>query len=254
MSKNFELLTQLGERFSLLTVPDAAAACHEPAENPVVELPVVREKLEAAPTGEELDLVQRVFLLPGPEAPNTVVFCGVDDDEESSSLCLRVGEILASHTSGEVCVVDANLQNPSLHKQYGPASDCGITELVLADGNARRVARKIGNKPMWLLSAGLLNAEGQAMLTLDRLQSQVSELREKFSHVLVSAPPANASREATLFGRFADGVVLVLKANSTRRATALKVKESLEAANVRLLGAVLADRVFPIPEALYRKL
>lgn len=90
------------------------------------------------------------------------------------------------------------------------------------------------------------------MLTLDRVKSQISELREKFTQVLVSAPPVSVSREAVLFGRFADGVVLVLKANSTRRATAVKVKEILEAANVRLLGAVLADRVFPIPDALYR--
>ncbi|HEX5411672.1 MAG TPA: hypothetical protein VFZ27_07395 [Terriglobia bacterium] len=262
MSKNFELLTQLGERFALIPTSETCPTGEPPADNPVVRLsdssvvglPVVREKPELAPTGEELELVQRIFLLPGAEAPNTVVFCGVEDDEDASTLCIRVGELLAAHTSGDVCIVDANLQNPYLHKQYSPTNDLGITDLVLADGNARRVVRKIGSRPMWLLSAGVRNAEGQAMLTLDRLRSQISELREKFSHVLISAPPASLSREAILFGRFADGVILVLKANSTRRATALKVKESLEAANVRLLGAVLADRVFPIPEALYRKL
>jgi Mrp family chromosome partitioning ATPase len=52
----------------------------------------------------------------------------------------------------------------------------------------------------------------------------------------------------------ADGVVLVLEANSTRRVTAKKAKQALEAANVRILGTVLNNRTFPIPEGLYRRL
>jgi Mrp family chromosome partitioning ATPase len=45
-----------------------------------------------------------------------------------------------------------------------------------------------------------------------------------------------------------------VQANSTRRETARKAKESLESAKVKLLGAVLNKRTFPIPEALYRKI
>ena len=256
MSKNFDLLTQLGERFALLPPPEAPLENLPPAPSHLLGTPIAREKQEATSRGEEIELVQQVFLLPGTDAPKTVVFCGVDEDDVASSLCVSVGESLVAHTSGDVCIVDANLENPFLHKQYGPTDDLGITDLVLASGNGigKRVARRIGDKPLWLLSAGLRNANGQGMLTLDRLQGQILELREKFSHVLVSAPPAITSREAILFGRFADGVILVLKANSTRRATALKVKQNLEAANVRVLGAVLADRVFPVPEVLYRKL
>lgn len=88
----------------------------------------------------------------------------------------------------------------------------------------------------------------------DLVRSRIAELREHFGYVLICAPPVNLSPDAILFGQFADGVVLVVKANSTRRATAVKVKESFEASNVRLLGAVLNDRTFPIPEALYRRL
>jgi len=54
--------------------------------------------------------------------------------------------------------------------------------------------------------------------------------------------------------QIADGVVLVVSAERTRRAAACKIKEMLEAAQVRLLGAVLSDREFPIPERIYRRL
>ncbi len=50
----------------------------------------------------------------------------------------------------------------------------------------------------------------------------------------------------------ADGIVLVVSAARTRRATALKVKNDLN--GVRLLGTVLCDREFPIPRGIYRRL
>jgi len=45
-----------------------------------------------------------------------------------------------------------------------------------------------------------------------------------------------------------------LEANSTRREAAVKVSENLRAAQIRVLGAVLNKRTFPIPESLYSKL
>jgi Mrp family chromosome partitioning ATPase len=51
-----------------------------------------------------------------------------------------------------------------------------------------------------------------------------------------------------------EGVVLVLKANSTRRIAAQKVIQRLRAANVSLLGTVLSNRQFPVPDAIYRRL
>src|SRR5258708_26835679 len=54
-------------------------------------------------------------------------------------------------------------------------------------------------------------------------------------------------------GQLADGVILVLSAQRTRRVTARNVKEGLERAEARILGTVLSDRDFPIPERIYRR-
>jgi Mrp family chromosome partitioning ATPase len=52
----------------------------------------------------------------------------------------------------------------------------------------------------------------------------------------------------------ADGAVLVLEAHTTRRESARKAKECLEGANVKLLGAVLNKRTYPLPEVLYNRI
>jgi Mrp family chromosome partitioning ATPase len=55
-------------------------------------------------------------------------------------------------------------------------------------------------------------------------------------------------------GHLADGIVLIVEANHTKRESVRQAKKHLETAQVQLLGAVLDQRTFPIPEFLYRKL
>jgi len=82
----------------------------------------------------------------------------------------------------------------------------------------------------------------------------MTELRTAFDYVLIDAPPVSPYTDASLLGQLADGVVLVLEANSTRRETAREAKQSLEAANSRVLAAVLNKRTFPLPDFIYHNL
>jgi Mrp family chromosome partitioning ATPase len=86
------------------------------------------------------------------------------------------------------------------------------------------------------------------------MKERLAELRSTFDYVLIDAPPLNSYADAMVFGRLADGVVLVLEANATRREAALQVAESLRSAKISVLGAVLNKRTFPIPSALYKRL
>ena len=80
----------------------------------------------------------------------------------------------------------------------------------------------------------------------------MAELRREFEYSIVAAPASTLSSEAAEMARFADGIILVVSAQHTRRVTALKVKNAL--GHLRLLGTVLSDREFPIPTSVYRRL
>ena len=86
------------------------------------------------------------------------------------------------------------------------------------------------------------------------MRLRMTELRSRYDYVLINAAPLSVSDDAIMLGPLADGVVLVLKANSSRRETARKAVENLQAAQVKVLGAVLNQRTFPIPEKIYKKL
>jgi len=115
------------------------------------------------------------------------------------------------------------------------------------------VARQIDGN-LWFVSAGDLRSAGDSNSGAEQMCSNLLDLQKEFGYLLVDAPPLGADIIASVLGQVMDGVVLILEANATRRVKARSVIQILDAANVRLLGTVLNNRTFPIPEKLYRRL
>ena len=246
MSKNFELLQQAEKDKELFAAP-------QPQPQPVAVHTNGSHRLKlVSQTKEEANkLVQRVFLLPNGQAPRAVLFSSVDQGEGCSSVCSCAAEALASEGAGSICLVDANLRNPSLHEYFGLDNRRGLAEAIAQSGPVKNFAQQVPGSNLWVLTAGAVNENVPALLTSESLKARLTELRGEFDHVLMDAPPVNLYADAITLGRLSDGVILVLESDSTRRETARKAKESIQAANVRLLGAVLNKRTFPIPQALY---
>jgi protein-tyrosine kinase len=215
----------------------------------------VRETDQDAITREEeVKLVQRVFSVGGNIVRQVVLFSGIDEEAGCTSICLRAGEILTTLVEGPVCVLDAALRSPTLHHHIGVENIKGLSEAVLESGPIQDFARQLPGHNLWVMPSGLVSPQTNTLLFSDRLHSRMTELRAVFKYVVVHASPFNLDPFTIPFSHLADGVVLVVEANTTRRERARRAKKTLEVASVPVLGVVLNNRTFPIPDALYRRL
>ena len=203
---------------------------------------------------EEMKLVQRVFPRTDHGSPRAVLFSRLDGETGHASTCARVGKILAARGEGRVCVVDANFRAPSLHEYFGAQNVNGLTEATTEAGPIESFARQTLEPDLWLMPGGNAAAKLRFPAMADSLRIRMEELRNIFSYVVIHSGPLRLETSSMLLSRWSDGVVLVLEANSTRRDTARRAKENLAAAGVSVLGVVLNNRTFPIPEAIYRRL
>jgi protein-tyrosine kinase len=183
-----------------------------------------------------------------------VLFSAVEGSSGCAGLCARIAEILADRGEGPVCLVDANFDSPSLHTRFGTDNSNGLAEAALESRALQAFIQQIREPDLWLMPSG----RGLDRLTFsaitDGVRTRMTELRAAFQYVLVQAGPVHPGTSAMLISRWTDGVVLVVEANSTRREFAKQMKENVLAANVSLLGVVLNNRTFPVPDAIYRRL
>lgn len=252
MSKHFELIQQSPAR------DVAHVSERKPLLFPSVEADSTRkrttQKLDQMVQEERLKLVQRIFLAQPANGGRAIVFAGVDRRNGCSRICFEAACTLAANTSRTVCVVDANFRSSSLSRFFAVPDERGLADCMLEEGAVRTFTSQLDPAHLHLLPAGFLNPESPNLLNGERFVSRLHELRKEFDYILIDAPALNVYSDAVALGRAADGVVVVLEADSTRRESALKGVASLREVQIEVLGAVLNRRSFPIPEFLYRRL
>ncbi len=179
-------------------------------------------------------LVQRVFLSSEPAPRRQVLFSSVDEYGGATEVSSLAARLLAEQGGRSVCLVDAHTSHPR------PAN---------RPGAGRAMAQPIGTN-LWQVDCGQL----VEVSALNAQKEQLIRLRGEYDYVLVDAPSIGHSEAAVVLGSMVDGVILVLRAGKTRRIAARRAKQMLEEAGVTVLGAVLWDRTFPVPEAIYRRI
>jgi Mrp family chromosome partitioning ATPase len=246
----------MGLHFEVLKTTEAGG---EPHRGPQSSAPSAKgeiHKREHSGVQDEIaKLVQRVFVLPGSaRAPGAVAFCGVDEGAGCSWILARCGESLAAQVPGTVCLIDANLRSPSLHTHFQMEMDDGFIDAMKGSRPIAGYAKHVGKSNLWLMSSGAVGREPNGALNPARLHARFSELRTQFDYLLIDTPAVASYPDGVLLAQMADGAILVVESNSTRRESARVVKENFDAAKVPVLGVVLNRRTYPIPEALYRRL
>ena len=253
MSRNFELLYQSGKMQELLqSQPQAEVLPSATTVDTSASTPSIEMGAEAR--NEIGRLVQSLFRVPDMKGPRRIVFAGNEPGCGCSWMCAHVAEVLASQVEASVCVVDCNLRSPSLHQEFGVENHHGLSELLQQSDPVHQYTHQLSRRNLWLLSCGSGTGDQQPSLGSHRMRTRMAELGAAFDYLVIDAPPLKGSNDAIVLGALSDGVVLVLKANSSRREVARRAVNDLQAANVTSLGAVLNQRQFPIPTAIYNRL
>jgi Mrp family chromosome partitioning ATPase len=111
---------------------------------------------------------------------------------------------------------------------------------------------QLGDTNLWLLPSGAEKSDLSRYCTPLEMELRLTELRDQFDYVLIDSPPASQYADALALGAMTDGVVLVVESESTHRDAARRTTRHLHAAKVRMIGAILNKRSYPIPHFIYR--
>jgi len=111
-------------------------------------------------------------------------------------------------------------------------SATGEVDVATVVRNLSRTIERHGGQPVVL--AGDSSDPAQA-------RSLIDPARPDHTHVLVAAPPVTKSVSASVYGEFADGVILLVALGSTHRHDLREAVAQLRAAAVRVTGVVVAN-------------
>ena len=86
------------------------------------------------------------------------------------------------------------------------------------------------------------------------MRSLLDGIKQHYDRIVFHVAPVLQGHDALNLARLADGAVVVIRADSTRREVVQRAMELLAEAKGRVLGAVLTERKQVIPTLVYRRL
>jgi Mrp family chromosome partitioning ATPase len=167
-----------------------------------------------------------------------------------------------SHVAQSVSAELATSRNrPTLITTADVFVDVALQEERLPDSSLR--ACELPN--LWILSPGDHDGRIQEIFrvpcetatndSLPRTSPRpLKLLRERFAHLIIDCQSIKNSASLARVAAFCDGLVLVIEADRTRPDQIELARRAIEAAQGTLLGCVLNQRKYPIPNWLYRHL
>ena len=257
MSKDFELLQRLEQGWerssSLRDSINSVVSIPTPAKTPeIAQMRAIAAtppsaNLAPAVRNELNKLVFRTFL--STPAVAVMMFTGVEAHDDAKWVAACTADVLANATRNRVCLLDADLAYPTVHRACSVSNVDGLAAVLRRSCSISDATIRVDDN-LWVVPAGTTPG-GDPQMTAAAFQEVVAGLLEHFEYLIISAPDSERYAELGAVGTATEGAVLVLDSNTTRRVSAKQAKASLETANVRILGSVFNNRSFPVPDLFY---
>lgn len=161
---------------------------------------------------------------------------------EDKSIVLANLAVTFAQSGHKTIIVDSDLRRPTQHEIWGTANDRGLTSMMLEDSalsNPPLIGTGIDN--LSLLPSGVLPPIPADVVSSQRMSEVIGILKARAQYILFDAPPVLAASDAAMLAVKLDGVVMAIRAGTTRREQAARARQALERVHARLLGAVLTN-------------
>ena len=170
-------------------------------------------------------------------AASTLAFTSASKGEGKSVVALNFAVALAYDCEGPVCVVDADLRSPSLHRLMGMRNTHGIADVLEGKLAVEDAPIPTPIEKLFLIPAGNIPTNPSELFGSRRAAQVIGELRSRFDYVIFDTASVLPAADTIHLASHLDGVVIVIQAGSTRRKQAERAVELLGHTNV--LGFIL---------------
>jgi polysaccharide biosynthesis transport protein len=171
-------------------------------------------------------------------APRQLVVTSTSSAEGKTTTAVSLAINLAQ-TGQVVVLVDADLRNPSLHKQLNVDNSRGLSNFLSSEMPPLAVVHTTSVRNLFVITSGPYPPNPVELLSGPKMMLLLAQLGRRFSHVIVDAPPVMGIADAIVLGNQVGAVLFVVSAGTTRKVHARAALKRLRQSGVEPIGVVM---------------
>lgn len=171
-----------------------------------------------------------------PQARSFVI-TSPSDEGETTIISAKLA-IAFAEQGKKVLIVDADIRTPLLHHSFHLSDKNGLTNVLLNHAELHDLVKETTVPGLFVLPAGPRPGRFSDVWVRGKIKELAGKSASEFDVILFAAPPYLTSSDSHILANECDGVILVLKANKTKKAEALKTRDYLNRSNCQIVGVI----------------
>jgi len=168
----------------------------------------------------------------------TIVITSATPAEGKTTTAANFG-VVCAQAGSRVCLVDADLRKPSLHRVFRMDNQRGLTTALLEGKTLADVAVTTIVPGLSVVVSGPLPPNHAELSASKRMHDLLEAAARDFDLVICDTPPVLSVSDAVALCARCDGVILVVRAGGVSSAVVRRAAEQIDAVKGRILGVVL---------------
>jgi len=169
--------------------------------------------------------------------PKVILLTAPGSGEGKTNVCANLGVVLAQ-ANKKVLILDCDWRKPTMHKVFKLRNISGIVNVLASE----RRLEEVWHEPVLelkMISAGPPPPDPTGLLESRSFAEALDQVRREFDYVLIDTPPVNTVSDALILSGRADGVLLVLDAQHTRKRDLRQAIHKLGNVDANVIGTIM---------------
>jgi len=154
--------------------------------------------------------------------------------------------------SKSVLLIDANFHHPVLHSLFNVKLEGGLVDLLTRSKFNKKCVKETCNEQIDLVTTGIDEPRLHNFMDFGRLKLMYNKLKENYDHILIDCMSVRENADSLPICKYSDGVLLIVRSGHVKFEYINEAKKSILDANGKILGVILNDRKFELPDKLKR--
>jgi capsular exopolysaccharide synthesis family protein len=157
--------------------------------------------------------------------------------EGKSFTSSNLAQVLVRQHGRRVLLIDADLRGPRLHLMLGTTAGPGLSEYLQGKNDEFSIMQRGPLENLFFIPSGTGIEDPAELVGNGKLKTFLQRVEPLFDWIIVDSPPAIPVSDASVLAKACDGVLMVVRSNSTPCDVARKARE--EFPDQSLIGVVL---------------
>jgi len=153
--------------------------------------------------------------------------------EVSANLAMTMAQV-----GHKVLLVDADMRRPIQHHIWGLTNKSGLSDVLVNEANVNNVVHEVVSN-LFVIPSGTLPPNPIALLDSKRMATLLASFVSEYDFVIFDTPPLAGTADASVLGKLADGILLVVRPKVVSVTSANAAKEFLTHSGQNVLGMVI---------------